>query len=181
MATKNKKGQVEKSENEIRKEWLDLRDKSFSEIEYVLRKYDFNAQDMLASFVASICGIDLAEMLSSSEKLHLAQSRWLYWYALRYMTHDTYERISERTMLGGCRFSPRAVGFGITKMGRMIDSEDVWKGRWMVIKRMIKLSQDPMSYYENDFSNPMPEKYKLMLRVPKSIKDKVEVVIQEEQ
>lgn len=169
-----------KTDQEIKREWMDLRSKSFKEIERVLRKYDYDTQDMLASFVASICNVDVADMLSSCDKLHIAQSRWLFWYAMRYVTHETYERIAERTMICGNRFSSRAVGAGITKMNGMIDTNDEWKQRWMVIKRMVKLKEDPMSYYENDFSNPNPQKYKIMLQVPKALKGRVEVSIKEE-
>ena len=74
-----------KNDNEIKNEWGDLRKKSFKEIEMVLRKYDYDAQTMVASFCASICNVDVADMLSPSDNLYVKQTRWLYMFAIRYM------------------------------------------------------------------------------------------------
>lgn len=158
-----------KNDKEIKEDLKNLRCKSFQEIEYVLRKYDYNAQDMLSSFVASVCDIDIADMLTTGNQPYAAQARWLFWNAYRYMTHETYERISERTILDGCKFTSESVRTGIFKIQQLIEEDDTWKGRWLIIKRMIKLWRNPHDYYDSDNSNPMPMKYKVTMRVPQNI------------
>lgn len=157
-----------KNDKEIRQEFRSLKEKSFKEIEAVLRRYDYNAQTMLASFVASICDVDIADMLTSSGNTYITQCRALFWYAYRYMTHETHERISERTVLDGCRFTAETVRLSCSKIYTLIEENDMWRGRWLVTKRMIRLWQDPHDYYESDNVNPMPQKYKIFLRVPKN-------------
>lgn len=168
-----------KGENEFKKELLDLRRSTFKEIELVLKNYDYVSQDMLSSFVAAICDVDECDMLSSNDNAYISQTRRFYWYALRYMTHDTYQRISERTVLSGCRFTKDGIRKGIEMMSSMIESDPLWTGRWIITKKMIKLLQDPHSYQINDFSAPMPQKYKLSLSIPKEWKENVEIEIKE--
>lgn len=168
-----------KNDNEIRNEWKDLQKKSFKEIEAVLRKYDYNTQTMLAAFCANICDVDVADMLSPTDNMYITQSRWLYMYALRYMTHDTYDKIASRLALDGCKFTKDGVRKGIEKMAGLIESDDMWLGRWIVIKRMIKLKQNPHDYPLSDNMNPMPEKYKLVLHVPKGMGENIDIDIKE--
>lgn len=168
-----------KSEKDFKDELSCLRRSTFKDIELVLRNYDYVSQDMLAGFVAAICDVDECDMLSSNDNAYVSQVRRFYWFALRYMTHDTYQRISERTALSGCRFTKDGIRKGIEAMGAIIENEPVWTGRWVVTKKMIKLMQDPHSYQINDFSATMPRKYKLTLCVPKEYKENVEVEIKE--
>lgn len=168
-----------KKEKDYRKEWVNLQECSFKEIELVLRNYDYDSQNMLASFVASICDVDVADMLSASDNAYVSQVRWLYWYALRYMTQDSYQRISERTMLGGCKFTKDGIRKGCEKMNVLIETDDAWLKRWIVIKRMIKFKREPLSYQESDNANPMPKKYKVMVTMPDELKDKIDVVFKE--
>ncbi len=169
-----------KSESTTKKELAEMRSKTFKEIEEILRRYDYNEQDMIGSFVASLCDVDYADMLSASNNSHIAQARWLYWYAMRYFTHDTYYRISERTQLDGHRFTPESIGVCITKISALIEEDSVWKRRWVMTKRMIRLLQDPHDYQHSDFTNPMPMKYKLLLQVPKGESKNIEIEVVEQ-
>ena len=168
-----------KDNDTIKQEWEDLHDKSFLEIEAVLRKYDYNALTMLSSFVASICDVDTADLLTSSANVYISQCRALFWYAYRYMTQDPYERISKKTAIEGCRFSPDTVRKACEKITELINADPHWKGRWINVKRFIRLKDDPHSYQMSDNANPFPQKYKLMLHVPKEIKDQIEIEIKE--
>lgn len=168
-----------KNDNEIRKEWMDLQRKSFKEIEAVLRKYDYNAQTMLATFCASICDVDYADLFVDSKESHKVHSRWLYMYALRYMTHEPYDKIARRMTIDGCKFTLDGVRKSTEKMGDMIENDLTWRNRWVVIKRMIKLWQNPHDYPLSDNADQLPQKYKLTLHVPKEMKDGVEVEIKE--
>ena len=79
-------------------------------------------------------------MLSDTSVAYLAQARWLYWYALRYMTNETYDKIAERTMRKTpYRFTPNGIGQSINKMSAMIVNEPIWTKRWIILKRIIKL------------------------------------------
>ena len=166
-----------KSEEEIKGNWARLDKRNFAEIEAVLQRFKFDEQVMLASFIASICDVDYADLFTEVKRQENTHARWLYWYALRYMTSDTYEKISARTYFDGCRFGGQTVGVGISKMARMISTEPKWNKCWKLVKHMIDLHVDPHSYHQNDFTNPLPQKYKVSLRVPRELKDKIEVEI----
>lgn len=169
-----------KTDNEIKNEWLKLERKSFKEIEQILQNFTFNEQVMVGSFVATLCGVDYSDLFVENKRQQNTHARWLYWYAIRYMTGETYERISVRTYFDGCRFSGQNIGIGISKMNKMIGTEYEWKRRWKIIKHFIDLKEDPESYHENDFSNPMSMKYKLSLNVPKGMKKNIEVEVKED-
>ena len=168
-----------KDNDTIKQEWEDLHDKSFREIDAVLRKYDYNALTMLSSFVAGICDVDTADLLTSSANMYISQCRALFWYAYRHMTQDTYERISKKTAIEGCRFSHDTVRKACEKMKELINSDPHWKGRWINVRRFIRLKDDPHSCQMSDTANPFPQKYKLMLHVPIEIKDQIEIEIKE--
>lgn len=168
-----------KNEIQIKQEVANMRNKTFQEIETILRRYNYNDQDMLASFVSAICDVDYADMLSASNATHIAQARWLYWMALRYMTHDTYQRISERTQFDGHKFAPEGIGVGITKITNIIEEDETWKRRWLTTKRMIKLLTDPHDYPLNDFTVCNQEKKQLRIQVPKGELDKYDISIVE--
>ncbi len=123
----------------IKKEWKDMEDASMQEICVVLKRYDYNVQTMLAYYVASLCDISIVDMLSQSDKSHIAQSRWLFWYAYRYMTNETYERIAQRCVVDGCAFSSESIRVGCAKMSSLVETDFMWRRRWNVIKHIIKL------------------------------------------
>lgn len=166
-----------KSDNEIKNDWLRLDKKAFREIEKILQNFKYDEQVMVASFIAAICDVDYADLFAENKRQTTTHARWLYWYALRYMTHETYERISVRTYFDGCKFTSQNVGIGISKMMRMIGQEPEWRKRWKLVKHLIDLKEDPNSYHQNDFTNPSPQKYKLSLNVPKEIKNNIEIEI----
>lgn len=168
-----------KSETTIKQEISNMRNKSFKEIEAILRKFDYDSQDMISSFVASLCDVDIADMLSVTHNTQIAQARWLYWYTIRYFTHDTYKTISERTRLDGHSFTPENVGVCISKMSSLIETDDAWKRRWLLTKRMVRLLYDPHDYALSDFAYNS-QRYKLMLQVPKGMKGNIEIEITEE-
>ena len=82
-------------------------------------------------------------------------------------------------MIDGCTITKDGVRKGIERMTELIDSDDTWLGRWVVIKRMIKLKNNPHDYPLNDFTDPMPEKYKVTINVPKGMGKNIEVDIKE--
>lgn len=104
-----------------------------------LRNYDGVALSCIADFVAALCNIEKEDMFSGSSILSVSQARWLFWYAYRYMTNETYEKIGkEMEFLYGRKFSQFGVSAGVNKMSALIEKEPVWKRRWAIIKRIIK-------------------------------------------
>ena len=146
-------------------------EKAQREIDAILSRYDYNPMIMLAEHVASLCNIDVGDLYTSLDKTHIAQSRWLLWFAYRYATGETFDMISKRTCFGGHEFCPRAVAFGVEKMLRLIEENDTWKNKWLVLKHLIKKE----SHAKND------EKVKMTLHIPNSIKDKINIEIKHDE
>ena len=168
-----------KDNETIRQECGELNMKTSNEIEAVLRKYDYNTMTMLLSFVASICDVNAADLLTSSANIYMSQCRALFWYAYRYITQETYDRISKKTAFEGCAFSPDAVRKACEKIAELINSDMQWKGRWINVKRFIRLKEEMDESLNPDNSDPFSQKHKLTLYVPKEIRDKIEIEIKE--
>ena len=106
----------------------------------LLRQHESRIEDYMADIVASLCNVDCAAMLTNSSVAYLAQARWLYWYAIRYMTNETYDKIAMRTTAkSGCKFTPNGIGQSINKMALLVAQEPIWVKRWTIIKHIIKL------------------------------------------
>lgn len=129
-----------KSDEQIKSDWEHLENDNIEKACEYLRRYEGDIEDYVAEIVASLCNVDVNKMLSDTSVAYLAQARWLYWYALRYMTNETYEKIAERTMQKTpYRFTPNGIGQSINKMSAMIVNEPIWTKRWIILKRIIKL------------------------------------------
>lgn len=127
----------------------------------LLRGYESKIQYWLAYFVSSLCNVEIDKMLTDCNTLSVAQSRWLFWYAYRRMTNETYEKIANvSSQYYGKFFTTATVANGITKMAQMIECEPIWTKRWVIIKRIIK------QYRENLIENEEPIK----IVVPKNAK-----------
>lgn len=126
--------------DEEHKKQLDaIEDRNITKACEYLRGYEQEIGNHLAQFVASLCNIDVDEMFSNMKNNYYSQARWLYWYALRYMTDETYEQIAARTTCNGHKFTLRAVAKGIDKMGKMVYENGIWRKRWVILKRVIKM------------------------------------------
>lgn len=169
-----------KPTSETMKQLLSMRDMSFKQIETILRNFNYDEQDMLQSFVAWICDVDVADMLSQSMKSELVKARYLYWYALRTMTGETYQKISERTVFDGFIFSKTGIRQGCESISEIIETNNIWKNRWIRVRRFIKLLADPHDYNLSEFAYNS-QKYKLMLTVPKGMKENVEIELNEKE
>lgn len=129
-----------KSDEQIKSDWERLENDNIEKACEYLRRYEGDIEDYVAEIVASLCNVDVDKMLSDTSVAYLAQARWLYWYALRYMTNETYDKIAERTMSKTpYRFTPNGIGQSINKMSAMIVNEPIWTKRWIILKRIIKL------------------------------------------
>jgi len=71
----------------------------------------------LADFIASLCNVEKEKMFSTCNNLDVAQARWLFWYAYRYMTNETYEKIGKLSgELYGKTFTKVGVAASVNKM-----------------------------------------------------------------
>lgn len=126
-----------KNKEQIKQDWDDIMQKGIEAICDALRSYEYDIQEHLCLFVASLCDVNKREMMSSN-RLYLAQARWLYWYAYRYMTHKTSEEISQRTSHEGRHYSISCISNSISKMDSLIEHDETWRERWSVVKMVIK-------------------------------------------
>ena len=105
----------------------------------ILANYEENIYDHIADFVSSLCCITKERMFSDSKSIDVAQARGLFFYAYRYMTANTYDKIGRITgETYGRRFTPEGVKSSIVKMSELIESNPVWSKRWSILKIIIK-------------------------------------------
>ena len=135
----------------------------------LLKGYEDAILLYISDFVASVCGVDKGKMLTDCDKIYIAQARWLYWYAIRYMTNDTYEKIADRTALRGHRFASSSIGLCINKMSQLIEREPVWMHRWNTLKVVIKVWMDD----NTRTTNTMPTK--VVISCPKDCNIKFDI------
>ena len=129
-----------KNDEQIKNDWQRLETENIEKACDLLRQHESRIEDYMADIVASLCNVDCAEMLTNSSVSYLAQARWLYWYAIRYMTNETYDKIAMRTTAkSGCKFTPNGIGQSINKMALLVAQEPIWVKRWTIIKHIIKL------------------------------------------
>lgn len=129
-----------KTDEQIKQDWLHLDNDNIEKACAYLREHEYAIQDYMAELVASLCDVDPKEMLSETSVAYLSQARAFYWYAIRYMNNETYDKIAERTAKrGGFHFTPNGIGQAINKIARLVDTEPIWIKRWTIIKRIIKL------------------------------------------
>ena len=129
-----------KTNEQIKNDWQRLETENIEKACDLLRQHESRIEDYMADIVASLCNVDCAEMLTNSSVAYLAQARWLYWYAIRYMTNETYDKIAIRTTAkSGCKFTPNGIGQSINKMALLVAQEPIWVKRWTIIKHIIKL------------------------------------------
>jgi hypothetical protein len=105
----------------------------------ILADYEGNICDHIADFVSSLCCITKERMFSDSKSIDVAQARGLFFYAYRYMTANTYDKIGRITgETYGKRFTPEGVKSSIVKMSELIESNPIWSKRWSILKIIIK-------------------------------------------
>jgi hypothetical protein len=115
-----------------------------------LAVYEGRIRTYLADFVASLCNVEKDKMFSNCNNLDVAQARWLFWYAYRYMTNETYEKIGKLSNeIYDKTFTKVGVATGVNKMYELIENGGVWRKRWLIVKRIIKFSNTLIEEQEN--------------------------------
>lgn len=148
------------TEEQLRKELEEKEKIAMQTICDTLKSHDRMVMNYLADFVASLCNISKEKMFSKKNSLDVSQARGLFWYSYRYMTGETYEKIKRITKeASGSEFTTMGVASSVNKMANLIDKEPVWKTRWSIIKRIIKLN--------NRFLNEPP--VEITITLPKNV------------
>lgn len=154
-----------KTDDEIKDDWKRLDSENLEKACEYLRRIEGDIEDYLADIVAAMCNIDVDEMFKNTSIAYIAQPRWLYWYAVRYVTNETYEKIAARTSKHGFAFAPNGIGQSINKMAKMIDAKTLWAKRWTMLKHIIKLRDVNIAKEETvTFRVIAPKGYKLELK-----------------
>lgn len=155
------------SDEEVKKGWASVDSENLEQALFHLRKCGIAVSEYLADAVASLCGVDTKEMMTNRNSAHISQPRWLYWYAYRYMTGESYTKMASDLSASTKGFTINGIRVGVEKMSAMIESEPMWRKRWTIIKRIIKLREQDSECTRNT----------IVVQVPKEIKDKVNIVI----
>ena len=122
----------------------------------------------LSDFVAALCEVPKNSMLSNTHVAYCAHARYLYWYAYRYMTNESYEKIASISCESGHKYTQSAIATGVNKMSTMIEEEPLWNKRWLIVKRIIKLK-----WQDETIDNT------IVIQVPKELKGKVNISIKD--
>ncbi len=132
-------------DEKIIQDWEMIDNAYIDEVCRLLRLHETNIQEYMVDCVASICDVDKLDMMTNVSNLNTIHSRWLFWYAYRYMTKDSFSHISHITLRYGKKFTEQSVSSSVNKMGNMIDNDTIWAKRWAIIKRIIKLRDSTLS------------------------------------
>lgn len=135
-----------------------------------IRMCEVSIQSYLSDIVASLCDIEKEKMFTATDVVFIAHARWFYWYCYRYMTKESYDKIAMQDFHNQHKFNARTVQNAVSKMSMMIDSEPLWRKRWLVVKQLIKI------YNGEESEKPiMP----ITIQIPKELKGIVKVEIKE--
>ena len=137
------------TEEEVKKELEDNERIMLKCVCDTLSNYNIHVRECLADFVATLCDIEKDKMFTDTKDHDIAQARALYWYAYRYMTGETYKQIGKLSKdVYGKNFSTFGVSSGVNKMYTLIEEQPIWRKRWTILKRIIKM-QNAMSVEPN--------------------------------
>lgn len=130
-----------KSDNDIAQDLKEIDQQTIDVVCDLLRQYSIKTSMYLAKMVASVCDVDVDKMLTDTKHLQHSHARWLFWLAYRYMTKENYDSIASKTGTKR-KFTVGSIGYCISKMSMMVESEPIWVKRWIIIKRVIKAILD---------------------------------------
>lgn len=136
-----------------------------------LTQHEKDFQAYLYDFAISLCGVSKSDMRLNSNSGHIAHARWFFWYAYRYMTNETYKKIANITKdLVGKTYSSVCINDGANRMSMMIETEPLWKKRWVIISRIIKMKNEAENKTEDNT---------IVICVPKDLKDKISITVKD--
>lgn len=120
------------------KEINELDEHMISDVCDIVRKHNISLEKKMAYVVANMCNVSVEDMMSESKNQTYLHARWLFWYALRYMTNDSYLKIAKNISFNGHVFAIGTVCNSIKKMSNLISQGTIWTKRWVLLKSIIK-------------------------------------------
>ena len=108
--------------------------------------------DELFTRSAKLFDIEVSDMFSNSKKYDIVRAQWLFWYAMRYLTHDTCRKIAEYTnaRFPHCNFSQNTVVYATNNVVQNINSDTIWKKRWFILRGIIDEYREKIISKENE-------------------------------
>ena len=158
-------------DEDIQERWRQLDEQDIKDLCDTLRSHEKQIQGYLCEVIASVCDVDKDSLLTSTDNISIAHARWLFWYSLRYITKETYEKMAESINKEyGFSFRARSITSGVNKMATMIDRDDLWKDRWRIVRHVLGL-RTPSKQQQINFMEDT--KGKIVLAVPRALKNKI--------
>lgn len=125
----------------LKNDFINMKDKTLKEVCDILRKYDMNWEISLSYFVASLFGVDRADMLSKDRSKDIVYARWFYWYVLREVCKKDYKTIAQEVSIDDAIFVTSSIYQGISNMQELISSNSFYRDKWMIVKSMVSLKK----------------------------------------
>ena len=125
----------------LKNDFINMKDKTLKEVCDILRKYDMNWEISLSYFVASLFGVDRADMLSKGRSKDIVYARWFYWHVLREVCKKDYETIAQEVSIDDAIFVTSSIYQGISNMQELISSNSFYRDKWMIVKSMVSLKK----------------------------------------
>lgn len=125
----------------LKNDFINMKDKTLKEVCDILRKYDMNWEISLSYFVASLFGVDRADMLSKDRSKDIVYARRFYWYVLREVCKKDYETIAQEVSIDDAIFVTSSIYQGISNMQELISSNSFYRDKWMIVKSMVNLKK----------------------------------------
>lgn len=142
-------------------------DNDLMEVCEQLHKGGTIAVEYLVNCVASVCGVEPKEMMTTRYKASCCHARWLFYYAYRFMTNESYSQINRLVREKyNTTYIDQTVAQSVYQFGMLMADDDTWKRRWLYIKAIIK---------GHEIEQPKTSERKLTITIPKELKGKVDI------
>jgi len=138
-----------------------------------LNAVDYDYCNSIGDFVASICNVDRADMLSKDRSLNIVNARSLWWYALYFMLRKSYREISLISSMEDIEWTYDSIGHAINRIQNEFKSDSILRNKWDIIKKLIYIDKYPDSY-DTPFSDFIGRKVRIIK--PKNLEIEIENV-----
>lgn len=149
----------------VREDIESIENETIGKVCELLRDYDGKIKQYLVNLVSSLCDIPINEMMSNAKDVDVVHARWFYWSAYRYMTYESFEKMSLDSNQWHY-FAPSTIVSGVSKMSVMVMQDSLWAKRWQIIKSMIKIMRDTKGGSQKDL---FPQTIKVTVTHPREV------------
>lgn len=122
--------------NDITDVWNEQEKTLHADIRNIMSKYDQITPQMLAIVISTLCGVSVADMMTEKRN-HRVFARWFLYYAYRYATSASYEKICEMFTYDGNKPSYSSVRNGILSFSQVVETNKYWNDKWSVVRSII--------------------------------------------